>query len=122
MSGERTQRRQVHFRNGDNNVAKLNALAERYRGLWMLLGWVVAILASVGTTVSVMRTDLGYASSVPGRRLDILESRMDSVTDYLSEQNQIIRALGADWCFRANDTVRAVSSVSCYDLTRGIRR
>lgn len=117
-----TARRDTSFRAGDSGVAKLNALAERYRGLWMILGWLVAILASVGTTVSVMRTDLGYAQSVPGRRLDQLEARMDSVSGYLEGQNRILRALGADWCFRANDTVRAVSDVSCYDLTRGIRR
>lgn len=116
------ERRDVNFRQGDTAIDKLNAAAERHRGLWMVLGWVVAILASVITTLGVLKTDLGYASTAPGKRIERLEARVDTLGDFVVGQNRIIRALGADWCFRANDTVRAVSDVSCFDLTRGIRR
>lgn len=117
-----TRRPEAHFRPDDTMLDKLNWAAERWRGVLMILVPLASIIAAIVSAMLFLKTDIGYTQTAPGQRIQRLEARVDTLRDLVVGQNRVIRALGADWCFRANDTVRAISDVSCFDLTRGIRR
>lgn len=126
----RGQRRdEAGFRPDDRFLDKLNAIAQRRAGLVMIGVPLLSIVAAIVSAILILKTDLGYTQTAPGQRIGRIEDdvkevnlRVDTLSDFVIGQNRIIRALGADWCFRANDTVRAISDVSCFDLTRGIKR
>lgn len=129
MTPRGQRRHDPGFRPEDRLLDKLNAVAQRRAGLIMLGVPLVSVVAAIVSALVILKTDLGYTQTAPGQRIGRIEKdvkevnlRVDTLSDYVVSQNRILRALGADWCFRANDTVRAISDVSCFDLTRGIRR